>query len=790
MEETTHHNEFDLEVFIDIVKKSKFWLIAFAVISFALAFLYVRYTPPIYESTLIMQIHKDNEAGNVLNMYNQMENNDITSELELMRSKLLFKRTIKKLPLDVKYYTEGEVLANDNYKYTSFKIKRYTVIDSYIIGKKIYVEPVGKDKVDLYLENGDKINETPISSGEEFSTPYITGYFYIVNQEAFDNSMASDKLYFVVTDFEAIVNSLYPHLSINVLNNNARTVQIAFKHNNRELAKDIVEQLAKEYDAYSLEKKSSSYNNVVQFIQEQKERVEKRLKESEKAIYNYKRHNEVRGSGQVSGTYVVRLEDLENEILKKEMDLTVLQEMQKKIEEYKGSPDIFGLIPLFMGRGFSQTLQDLVLNLRDKIEEREVLLTKVTGENRNVEILNKQIEMQVALVLEAVKISVEQTKEKLKLLKEKSRALDKTIYSLPEKELELARLDRVLQINSKFYTMLLEKETEYKLSTAGLVTYNEILEQAKVPTVPIAPQKKAIYIIAILATIVLFIGFIVIRYVFHDEITGLNEITRRLPDNVGVLGVVPHYKNKIPVSQLIIHKNPKSLITEAFRALRTNMEFLSNKKGCKTIAVTSTISGEGKTFIALNLAGIIAYSGKKVIVLDLDMRKPKIHMGFGVDNKKGMSTLLVNKDKVEHCINHSELKGLDFITAGPIPPNPSELIINGEIDKIVDYLSKHYDYIMIDNPPVGLVTDGLMMIKKADYPIYVFKANYSKRHFIENVSRIVTDNKIHNLSIILNNIDTQKSTYGKGYGYGYTTYGGYYTDDEKVKNKMSFFKKK
>ncbi|NLF42208.1 MAG: CpsD/CapB family tyrosine-protein kinase, partial [Bacteroidales bacterium] len=184
-------------------------------------------------------------------------------------------------------------------------------------------------------------------------------------------------------------------------------------------------------------------------------------------------------------------------------------------------------------------------------------------------------------------------------------------------------------------------------------------------------------------------------------------------------------------------------------------------------------SGEGKTFFAMNLAGILAFSDKKVIVIDLDMRKPKIHLGFNVENQKGVSTILSGIDNVESCIQSSRVRNLDFITAGPVPPNPSELILKPNMDEMIAYLKNNYDFVIVDNPPVGIVTDGMKSILMADYPIYVFKANYSKRVFIQNVNRLIEDSNLHNMSIVLNAVDREYSSYGydKGYAYGY--YGGY-----------------
>ena len=188
------------------------------------------------------------------------------------------------------------------------------------------------------------------------------------------------------------------------------------------------------------------------------------------------------------------------------------------------------------------------------------------------------------------------------------------------------------------------------------------------------------------------------------------------------------------------------------------------------------------------VAGVIAFSGKKVVILDLDMRKPKIHLGFNVENNHGISTLLIGKDKPEDCIIKSGLPNLDFITAGPIPPNPAELIISPYMDQLIDYLRNIYEIIIIDTPPVGIVSDGIPIIQKADYPIYILRANYSRKMFITQINKLMTDNKVKNLSIILNGVEMSRLKYGYGYGYSYGygygygySYGyGYYDEEDKV----------
>lgn len=207
-------------------------------------------------------------------------------------------------------------------------------------------------------------------------------------------------------------------------------------------------------------------------------------------------------------------------------------------------------------------------------------------------------------------------------------------------------------------------------------------------------------------------------------------------------------------------------MAEAFRSLRTNLDFFDSESYKKVIAVTFTISGEGTTFVAINLGGIIAFGGKKVIILDLDMRKPRIYKGFNSSNEYGISTLWSGRDDLNDIIRKSELDGLHFITAGPVPPNPSELIINGRLQENLKTLKEMYNVIIIDNPPVGLVTDGISSLKLADYPILVFRSEYSKKNFVYNVNRIYQEHKIKHFSVVLNGVNLDRARYGRNYGKG------------------------
>jgi capsular exopolysaccharide synthesis family protein len=321
----------------------------------------------------------------------------------------------------------------------------------------------------------------------------------------------------------------------------------------------------------------------------------------------------------------------------------------------------------------------------------------------------------------------------------------------------------------------MEKEAEFGIAKAGTIPNFVILSPALNNPNPIYPKKIFIYISGLGIGIFLGISLIAIRYLLNDTISTQKELERSL--HASMLGGIPEYsKEKMEVSKLVVDKNPKSAISEALRSIRTNLEFICPNKKKKLIAVTSTVSGEGKTFVASNLSGVIALSNQKVILLDLDMRKPKVHLAFEKENFKGMSTVLIGKHTLEECIQPTSISNLSFISAGPTPPNPSELILREEFDLLIKRLFEIYDVVVIDTPPVGLVTDGILILRKADIPLYVVRTDYSKKSAKRNINKLVKT--IPKLCVLMNALKAI-NTYGYGgYGYGYG-YGYYEGETEK-----------
>lgn len=785
---TSFSQEFDLGLFIHLTKKSLIWVFGVLIISIVSAKLYLNYTPQVYQAKSILQLEANDAANKVLNvnpLFN--EESSLEAKLELIRSKLLIKQSLSNLPLEIGYYAIGEILTNEHYLLSPYRVEIIERKTGSIEESPVFVNYAqGQFKLSLGSENYENIRP-----GETVDLPWLKFKMVVINEEELASLSEEYSLFFKLNNVNKLVARFSKSMDVRILNNTAKTIQISVKDNNPYIARDIVSAISNEFIRFDLEKKQRSDDKILSFIDNQIDTVFDRLKSSEIILNNYKQENKISDLSKISGVYLDRLNDLENRLIELEVENRLLNEVEQLSAQPLENVSVFNIVPLVAGSKYEKSLTRLLDNLNGLHIRREEALFTVTEDNNIVESLEYQIGIQKNLILQTIVSIREKISAEAADVTEKLSEVENVYFDLPSKELEYARLNRLFTINEKYYTMLLEKRIEYQISKEGFVTQNQILEDARVPFQAIYPKKNTVAFGFVLAGLIIGFLIITIKYLLHNQISSLNEINRLSNATISTLGVVPMYKETIPVSMLLVNGKPRSLFAEAFRNIRTNLRFIDNSEGPKVAAVTSTISGEGKTLIAINLAGIIAFSGKKVILLDLDMRRPKINKGFGVDNNFGMSTVLIGKSTIKEAIRHSDQEGLDFITAGPIPPNPSELIISERMGQIIEELKLEYDMVVIDTPPVGLVTDGVTLIQKADYPLYIFRADYSKKHFVQNVDRLINENGIKSLSVVLNGIDLERSRYGYNYGYGYSYgygYGsGYY--DGASKKKASIFKK-
>lgn len=780
-------NDLDFIKLLIVAKKNIHWVALILTIGLSCAYIYNRYSQPVFESSSVIKLDIKtgaSELGINLTGKDNASQANLSGEIELIQSRLIHERAVSLLPLSISYFADGNINSKELYKTSPFRVS-YEIKNNEFYDKKFKVNVINNKEFYLsYEKSGEKIEKR-----YNFGQAIETNDFKII---VFKNNFSSEidgNFSFIINSNDALIGFIAGNLAVSVLNPSANTIQISFKDHDGEKAKDIVKAIDSVYLIESLQRKYQAQEQTIKFLDDQLAITDKNLSEYETKLENFTIKNKTASiTGEVAKV-IGTAEALKIKLAELRTQMRVLDELKDlmlKNESVKKHLPTLALLP-------DPQITTGIIQLNKLQQDKEKLLSTSKGttfaaRNKDIEIENVKNNL-YELILQNKKLLYEAIVEhNNKIVEEENR-----FFSLPSKETELTRLKRFYSLYEKYYLMMIDRKAEYGMMKAGAVAEFIVLSQPSISKMPISPKRTTAYIIACGVALAFGVFLILFKYMAHNTINNIGELEKSTI--APVLGFVPVFDKSMDVSRLVVDKNPKSPVIESLRSIRTNLEFLSTDKNKKMISVTSTISGEGKTFVAINLGGVIAFSGTKVVIIDMDMRKPKIHVGFGVDNDKGMSTILIGKHRVEDCIHRSTIDTLDFITSGPTPPNPSELILKPEFDDVMNYLKSRYDVIIIDTPPVGLVTDGILVMRKVDLPIYVVRAEYSKRGFEKNINKLVRNHGFKNLSVILNAFNNMLGSYGYGYQYGYGYGYGYYSEQEKedegfLSKIIDFFKRK
>jgi len=389
-----------------------------------------------------------------------------------------------------------------------------------------------------------------------------------------------------------------------------------------------------------------------------------------------------------------------------------------------------------------------------------------------VRILDQQIAENKAALIENIKSIQRRLQTSLNTINSQLGRYEDDIRGVPEMERELLEIKRSVEVNQNIYTYLLQKKAETSIAQATVVSDNKVLDQAVLSEEPVQPDRKIVAAVILLLSLVVPTGLVLAGTLLRTTVMNKEDISNLT--TVPVIGVVGHSDDAD--SNLVVHKRPKSVLAEGFRTVRTNLRFYSTGSGCQTILITSSVGGEGKSFVTLNLATIMALQQQKVVVVGLDLRKPKLFQDFGWSNDIGASSYLAGAAKLDDIIRSSPIPNLDLVISGPIPPNPAELLSKPALREMFDELKHRYDVVIIDTPPIGVVSDAYLVMPNADMVLYMVRQGYSKLEYLRSLDELIQDGRLKQVSILLNDSDFSHS-YGYGYGhhYGYVKgNSGYY----------------
>ncbi len=760
--------DFNATVFLKIVAKSLIWLVTFTLFCQIAVFLYLRYTYNIYESSTRL-IYKRNEATEVMPFMGQQQQTAFNN-LEIIRSSIILKPVIQALPLSVAYFEKGRsnLLHTEYYKSTPFRVTA-SVKNPFIHGTDIFFG--FEDATHFYLTyevEGNEYTLEGLSFGEMVETPHfdaiVTGA-----ERAMEGGKVNPKQYFFrLRSEQEQMNLIADRLTITPYNRGGQILQIDMQDHLPERATDVLNEIGRVYIAYDVQRQQQSADNVLAFIEVQLDTITRQLQVYEEYLKDFRLDRRVNDPQSVTASALSSLSELEQQKVQLLLQVKALDWLRNYVETGQSlrilTPELVDL----EYRGYTAYL--------DKIKELQ-------GELENLRLSLREDHVRIAYVKEQLaaaqqdlfdNLAAMQTKLQLQItfVNEELQKANSAFAGLSELESEFTTLNRIRGNIEKFYLDLLDKQTEFQIVKASIVENFAVLEPASRGQL-IAPRRNLLRLGAIGFGLFLWIGLVVMKYLLQSRIQTMQEVEEN--SVARVLAHIPPYPHHDIREEWMVNRLSKSVVTEAFRALRFQLEFIDNAPGPKVVAVTSTVSGEGKTFVAVNLAGILQMAGKRVLLIDLDMRKPKQHKVFGLDNTKGMSLLLINKLQPADCLHHLD-EGFDFISSGPLPADPSELILSERFRNLLAGFKDQYDVIVFDTPPVGIVSDALELLKQADYPLYVVRNDYSRREFLNYPNRLVRDTGISRLGIIVNDMNLKRGGYGR-YQYGYTYTRGYYTDE-------------
>lgn len=737
----------------NILRHNWVWIVLLMLLTNLGAYLVVRYTKDLYqsESEIKLDIKQDaSELGFRDFLPERQQVNVIAGEIETIQSKLFLSRVIDSLNLHVSYFSIGQILNTELYTSAPFVVE-YSIQNSSYYNQPITIEPLPDNKYELRF--GKQSPEVSGTFGEPLK---LDGLTLMIRMKPGMQFFPENTYSFVINSRDVLLDYISKNLLVEPIKFEANTIRVSFKDNNPNKARDLVNGIDSLYLVFSHEQKNLANKQKIDWLSNELSTIEKKMEEYESYFENFTLVNKTSNLE----TDLKKTIDQINQIDSQRFEVSKrLAELNQVIDKLGGENFMLGvsqrtLFPTYLNNNLEK-LQELYLEMdKMKLSYNETTFAFRQKQNEIEAIRNKAFEQLTELKSGLLKRQQELNQAKAKL--------ENNFASMPDKNTQFTKKQRFYKLYEEFYLTLMQSKSQFEIAQAGSTPDFKILSTANLPLEPISPNRPMIFGIGIVAGFVLSIFFVGILYLVNNKVNSIYEV-EKLP--IPLLGAIPALRSSIKNEGLYVVDQPKSMVSEAMRTLRTNLDFFNINSPKRVVAISSTVSGEGKSFIALNLGGVMALSKKKVVLIDLDMRKPKSVQYFnGTDSGKGVSTVLIRKNTWEECVVNSPLEGFDFLPSGPHPPNPSELLLNGEFTQLLNDLKKHYDYVILDTPPVGIVTDGIMAMKQADISLYIFRANYSKRSFIDTLNRIIRINKFENITTILNALPASSET---AYGYGY-----------------------
>ncbi len=784
--------------------------VIFAVAALAIGFAVNRYSTKVYQTSGTMLIKEGRggyDATSIMTSMNFGNSQNVDNEIAILKSKTLTERVVKKMGIEVTYMDKGRIAATELYKSSPFLVEfersvPQTVDLTYDVtfldngDFNLHAIGEGYTKYDYILCETAETGSAKIDiQGNYKQGEWIdNGYNRIritLNENVDPKSVSGHKLYFWLNSYTSLLKQM-SSFSVGPTTKQSSVISVVMKGTNKRKIVEFVNLLMNEYVTRGLEKKNQVSENTIDFIDNELRGIQQSLNQAETDLKDFRQRNDLMNLDLQANQVYTNLRALEKERAEKSVNLKIYKRMQDYIKVQIDDPENLAA-PSTMGINdplLNQLSRDLVTLSQTKATQ---MLT-LTEQHPQIVKLNEQIVTTKKALLETINNLVDNAQMGINEIDRRIGSLESESRQLPSKQQELINYQRNYQFTDDTYKYLMQRRAEAQILRASNTPDNEILDEARIDSVGIiAPRTSMNYLVAIVIGLLIPALFLFLKNYFKTTINDRSEVEKLT--SYPIIGQVALTQSKNP---LMVVNSPKSPVSESFRAIRTNIDFITQSNTPCTVLITGDAQGLGKTFISINIASIYALYGKKTLLLGFDLRKPRLFQEFGLNNNTGLSSFLSNKECLDNVIQASgKIPSLDIITSGPVPPNPAELIASKKCDELFEELKKRYDYIIIDTPPIGLVTDALLLMRHSDANLFIVRQGITNKSAFGGIIKDLEDRDTP-LSIVINGVQAESGygyryggkKYGYGYGYGYSS--DYYgeAENEGKKKKRGLWKNK
>ncbi len=750
-----------------------------------IAYAYLRYATPIYSVAGSMHIKSDKQGGRSDRFEDIFVNDkaaNIQSEIEVLKSRPLMQRVVEKLQLQLNYFAIGKIKKSNIYKQGPFLLDPLELTDSSrsFVLKVKFIEP-----------NRFRVNDenTTFTFGQVFKNS--SGVFRLVK----NFGAAAGEYNVIWQPAPSIAGSLAGAVQVAPKSLGTGILTLSMQTPNSNMGADVINMLMDEYAIYTIDEKNKASEQIIAFIDERSKLLGHELDSIQDVLLDYSQRNNLIDIQAQSSGYFQSIGEYDKVINEQQFQLDISDMVRDYLADKQNQFNkVVVPSPLTLS---DATLEGLVVGYNSSQMQRAGLLeSNIPPDNPLVREKETEIEKLRLSLLENLKNIRQSYANSINELKKRSSSSQTQLQSLPFKAKQYNEIRRLLESKQGLYKLLQEKREETSISKASNVASSKVIDRAGPTSTPVKPNRKAIQIMAILLGLGIPAMVVFIGEVLNDKVTTRFDIEKIT--SAPILGEVGHsYSDKV----LIVTKTTRSMVAEQFRIIRSNLQYILNKVDKSVILVTSSFSGEGKSFVSINMGAVLALAGKKTIILEFDIRKPKVLAGLNMTKSSGITNYLVGKASLEDLIRPVEgHENLFVMGCGPIPPNPAELLLDQRVEDMFTWLRKNFDVVLVDTAPVGMVSDAMTLGKYSDCTLYLVRQRHTFKKQVALIDEFYIESRLPKVAIVINDVKMKPGygyygygRYGYGYGYGY---GSYYEEEhppktilEKVMSTLNFRKR-